>query len=179
MGSAADLGVDTEARAEERTVRGSVIEAVGQLLPRVWVRCDLADTSWPQGVDLNELEFLDCDLSGARWDGALARDLRILATERGLSQVHGMSMRHAVLPGLTVVRVVGVRLDLTEAVVDDANVRSSSLPRLQAARLRGENAHFCTGTVMDESSWEHAVLPGICFSDASLMGASFRHGTFC
>lgn len=178
-GGASGGTVDPAATIEDRTVRGPVIEALGLPLPRVWVRCDLKDTVWPDDVDISGLEFVDCDLSGSRWDGVHATDIRIIARERGASKVHGMSMKRASLPGLTMVRVVGLRVDISEASLDDANVRYCSLPRLQARRLHGENAHFCTSTAMDESNWEGAIAPGICFSHASLVGAVLRNAVFC
>lgn len=175
-GSAAS---DEPVRVSGREVHGNVVEVLGLPLPAVFENCDLRDTVWPRDVDLSGLEFIDCDLSGSNWDGVVGADIRIIATERGRCKVHGMTMRRADLPGLTMVRVIGLRVDLSEALVDDANVRYSSLLRLQATRLHGENAHFCTGTVMDESNWDRAICPGICFCDASMIKSSLRNAVFC
>ena len=171
--------IDLENRLTGGEVHGDVLAGLGLPLPAVFENCDLRDTVWPKDLDLSGLEFIDCDLSGSNWDGALGADIRIIATEKGRSKVHGMSMRRADLPGLTMVRVVGIRVDLSEALVDDANVRYSSLVRLQATLLHGENAHFCTGTVMDESNWDRAICPGICFCDASMIKSSLRNAVFC
>lgn len=171
--------VDVEGRLEGREIHGDIVAALGLPLPAQFANCNLRDTVWPTDVDISGLEFVDCDLSGANWDGACGADIRIIATERGRSKIHGMSMRRADLPGLTMVRVVGLRVDMTEALVDDANIRYSSLLRLQATLLHGENAHFCTGTVMDESNWDRAICPGICFCDASLTKSSLKNAVFC
>ena len=165
--------------AEGVTLHGNVLEANGGRLPQQWVGCDLRDTVWPREAGYQGFEFVDCDLSGSTWDEAFAPDLRILGTERGRAKVHGMSMRRATMPGLTMVRVVGLKVDMREATVDDCDVRQSSLIRLQAQRLHGENCHFCTHTILDESDWERAVCPAICLNEASLVNASLRYVVFC
>lgn len=160
------------------TIRGNVLDTVPYPLPRVWLECDLKDTIWPAGADLSGMEFIDCDLSGSVWDGIKASDLRIYAKQRGSCRVHGMSMQNSKLPGLTMTRVVGLRLLLNDSDLDEASIRESSLIRLQAQRLHAEHAHFCAGTVMDDSDWEQAFVPWICFDEASLVGAHMRRAEF-
>lgn len=160
------------------TLRGNVLDAVAYPLPKVWRECDLKDTVWPADRDLSGMEFIDCDLSGSNWDNVQASDLRIYARQRGSSRVHGMSMQHAKLPGLNMTRVVGLRLLLNDSDLDEASLRECSLIRLQAQRLHAEHAHFCAGTVLDDSEWEQAFVPWICFDEASLVGAHMRRAEF-
>ena len=174
----AGQGVDPVKQVQGLTLKGRILDSVALPLPRVWIECDLKDTVWPVEQDLSGMEFIDCDLSGSVWDGIAASDLRIYARQRGASRVHGMSMQNAKLPGLTMTRVIGLRLLLNDSDLDEASLRECSLIRLQAQRLHAEHAHFCAGTVLDDSDWEQAFVPWICFDEASLVGAHMRRAEF-
>ncbi len=127
--------------------------------PLIFVRCDLSRVQL--AGSFASIVAVDCTIDGFFAGGITASQVAVFGTKPGGSAVNRLFLQRSWIDELLLYNVAGTRVSFAGSVLEQAVIRHSWVPGLDASETWAPYAHICSSFI-PEASLRDAKVAGLC-----------------